>query len=128
MDISGAGRTGPDIGYFRAARAVGSCLLYTSPKAWASPEGLSSAIQVMLLLTVLTLAPSVLLMTTCFVRVIVVLGFVRQALGTQSLPPSQVFTAISLFLTLLIMWPVWSQVHHDAIAPYTCLLYTSRCV
>ena len=89
------------------------------PKAWASPEGLSSAIQVMLLLTVLTLAPSVLLMTTCFVRVIVVLGFVRQALGTQSLPPSQVFTAISLFLTLLIMWPVWSQVHHDAIAPYT---------
>src|SRR5688572_11757947 len=73
----------------------------------------------MLLLTVLSLAPAVLLMTTCFVRIIVVLGLLRQALGTQQLPPSQVITSIALFMTLLIMTPTWTQVYTDAIAPYT---------
>ena len=58
-------------------------------------------------------------MTTCFVRIIVVLSLVRQALGTQQLPPSQVLTSITLFLTLLIMSPVWKQVYDDGIAPYT---------
>jgi flagellar biosynthetic protein FliP len=89
------------------------------PKAWTSPGGLSSTIQVMLLLTVLSLAPAVLLMTTCFVRIIVVLGLLRQALGTQNLPPSQVITALALFITLLIMTPVWKQVYDRAIVPYT---------
>ncbi len=89
------------------------------PEAWAGPEGLSSTIQVMLLLTVLSLAPAVLLMTTCFVRIIVVLGLLRQAIGTQQLPPSQVITAMSLFLTLLIMTPAWKQVYDEAIVPYT---------
>jgi len=89
------------------------------PEAWTSPEGLSSTIQVMLLLTVLSLAPAILLMTTCFVRIVVVLGFLRQAIGTQQLPPSQVITALSLFLTLLIMTPVWRQVYQEAIVPYT---------
>jgi len=89
------------------------------PEHWTSPEGLSSAIQVMLLLTVLSLAPAVLLMTTCFVRVIVVLGLLRQALGTQSLPPSQVITALGLFMTLIVMAPTWTQVYQDAILPYT---------
>ncbi len=93
--------------------------LSAGPKAWSSPEGLSSTIQVMLLLTVLSLAPALLLMTTCFVRVIVVLGLLRQALGTSTLPPSQVITALSLFVTLLVMTPVWSQVYHEAILPYT---------
>src|SRR5437870_1643777 len=65
------------------------------PEQWASPEGLTSAIQVMLLLTVISLAPAVLLMTTCFVRIIVVLGVLRQALGTQQLSPSQVITSIA---------------------------------
>jgi flagellar biosynthetic protein FliP len=89
------------------------------PKAWASPEGLSSTLQVMLLLTVLSLAPAILLMTTCFVRIIVVLSLLRQAIGTQQLPPSQVITTLSLFLTFLIMAPVWKQVYNDAIVPYT---------
>ena len=93
--------------------------LAAGPKAWTSPEGLSSAIQVMLLLTVLSLAPAVLLMTTCFVRVIVVLGLLRQALGTQNLPPSQVITAMALFITLLIMSPAWKQVYDKSIVPYT---------
>lgn len=89
------------------------------PQQWTSPEGLSSTIQVMLLLTVLSLAPAVLLMTTCFVRIVVVLGLLRQAIGTQQLPPSQVITSMALFLTLLVMAPVWKQVYDDAIRPYT---------
>ena len=73
----------------------------------------------MLLLTVLSLAPAVLLMTTCFVRIIVVLSLLRQAVGTQQLPPSQVITSLALFMTLLIMSPVWKQVYDQAIVPYT---------
>jgi flagellar biosynthetic protein FliP len=93
--------------------------LAAGPDAWTSPEGLSSTIQVMLLLTVLSLAPAILLMTTCFVRVVVVLSLLRQAIGTQQLPPSQVITGLSLFITLLIMTPVWKQVYQEAIVPYT---------
>ena len=93
--------------------------LAKGPDHWTSPEGLSSTIQVMLLLTVLSLAPAVLLMTTCFVRIIVVLGLLRQAIGTQQLPPSQVITALALFLSLLIMTPVWKQVYNESIVPYT---------
>ena len=91
----------------------------SGPEFWTSPEGLSSTLQVMLLLTVLSLAPAILLMTTCFVRIIVVLSLLRQALGTQQLPPSQVITSIALFMTLLIMSPIWSKVYHEAIVPYT---------
>jgi flagellar biosynthetic protein FliP len=93
--------------------------LAAGPQAWASPEGLSSTLQIMLLLTVLSLAPSILLMVTCFVRIIIVLSLVRQAIGTTTLPPSQVITAIALFMTLLIMTPVWTRVYQQAIVPYT---------
>ena len=89
------------------------------PDVWASPEGLSSSLQVLLLLTVLSLAPAVLLMTTCYVRIIIVLGLLRQAIGLQSLPPSQVMTSIALFMTLFVMSPIWSRVYTDAIEPYT---------
>jgi flagellar biosynthetic protein FliP len=89
------------------------------PEMWTSPEGLSSTLQVMLLLTVLSLAPAVLLMTTCFVRVVIVLGLLRQALGTQTLPPSQVITSIALFVTLAVMSPVWKEVYEQGIKPYT---------
>jgi flagellar biosynthetic protein FliP len=74
---------------------------------------------VLLVLTVLSLAPAVLLMTTSFVRVIVVLGLLRQALGTQQLPPSQVVTSITLFMTLLIMAPVWKEAYDEGIVPYS---------
>lgn len=89
------------------------------PDQWTSPGGLSSTIQVMLLLTVLSLAPAILLMTTCFVRIVVVLGLLRQAIGTQQLPPSQVITSLSLFVSILIMTPVWKQVYDDSIQPYS---------
>jgi len=89
------------------------------PEQWTSPEGLSSTLQVMLLLTVISLAPAVLLMTTSFIRILVVLGLLRQALGTQQLPPSQVLTSIALFMTVLLMTPVWTAVYEDGIKPYT---------
>jgi flagellar biosynthetic protein FliP len=88
------------------------------PEEWSSPRGLSSSIQIMILLTVLTLAPSILLMTTCFVRIIVVLGLLRQAIGAQQLPPSQVITSLAIFMTILVMAPVWQEVKDQAIIPY----------
>ncbi len=93
--------------------------LLGGPERWTSREGLSSSLQILLLLTVLSLAPAILLMTTCYVRIIVVLGLLRQALGTGQLPPSQVITAISLFMTMFVMAPVWNKVYDDAIRPYT---------
>ena len=93
--------------------------LLSGPEKWTSREGLTSSLQIVLLLTVLSLAPAVLLMTTCYVRIIVVLGLLKQALGTGQLPPSQVITSISLFMTVFVMAPVWNQVYQQGIAPYT---------
>jgi flagellar biosynthetic protein FliP len=89
------------------------------PESWTSPQRLSSTLQVMLLLTVLSLAPAILLMTTSFVRIVVVLGLLRQALGTQQLPPSQVITTLALFMTLLVMGPTWTEMYNSAVGPYT---------
>ncbi len=93
--------------------------LQGGPEVWTSPEGLSSSLQIVILLTFLSLAPALLLMTTSFVRIIVVLGLLRQAMGTQQLPPTQVLTSLALFMTILIMAPVWKEVYDDAVAPYS---------
>src|SRR5438128_1389119 len=89
------------------------------PESWTSPQKLSSTLQVMLLLTVLSLAPAILLMTTSFVRIVVVLGLLRQALGTQQLPPSQVMTTLALFMTMLVMGPTWTEIYSQSIRPYS---------
>ncbi len=88
------------------------------PAEWTSPEGLQSALQTLALLTVVSLAPAVLLMTTCFVRMALVLGLLRQSLGTQ-LPSNQVVTSLAMFMTLLVMAPTWQRVYDDAVLPYT---------
>ncbi len=93
--------------------------LLSGPEKWTSRQGLSSSLQIVLLLTVISLAPAILLMTTCYVRIIVVFGLLRQALGTGQLPPSQVVTSIALFMTMFVMAPVWNKVYTQAIAPYT---------
>ncbi|MFG0330944.1 MAG: flagellar type III secretion system pore protein FliP [Phycisphaerales bacterium] len=80
--------------------------------------GLVGAINIVVLLTILTLAPAIVMMTTCFTRIIVVLSLLRQAMGTQSLPPSQVMVALSLFLTLMVMAPTFERVYDEAIVPY----------
>jgi len=80
--------------------------------------GVATTIQILVVMTVLALAPSILILTTCFTRIMVVLGMLRQALGTQQLPPGQVITGLSLFLTFMVMAPTWSKIHRDAVSPY----------
>lgn len=89
------------------------------PESWASPDNVGGSLQTMLLLSVVSLAPAILLMTTCYIRIIVVLSLLRQAIGLQALPPTQVLTSLSLFMTLLVMTPVWTRVYNDAIKPYS---------
>ncbi len=69
-------------------------------------------------MTVLTLAPSILVMTTSFTRILIVLSLLRQAIGTQQLPPSQILIGLSLFLTVLIMAPTYEKIHREAIVPW----------
>lgn len=83
-----------------------------------APQGMTGTMKVMALLTVLSLAPSILIMTTCFIRFVVVLGLLRQALGTQQLPPNQVLVSLCLFLTVLVMGPVWKESYDAGIRPY----------
>ncbi len=87
------------------------------PRA-ADRESLTSTLQIFILMTVLTIAPSIVLMMTCFVRILVVLVLLRQALGTQTLPPSQVLIALALFMTMLVMAPTWERIRRDAVDPY----------
>jgi len=78
----------------------------------------SLTLQLLALMTVLTLLPSLLLMMTSFVRIIIVMSLLRQALGTAQTPPNQVLLGLALFLTIFIMMPVFSAVYDDAITPY----------
>tara|TARA_B100001123_G_C15302826_1_gene1021656 strand:+ start:580 stop:1338 length:759 start_codon:yes stop_codon:yes gene_type:complete len=82
------------------------------------PEKVSSALQVLFLLTILTLAPSILIMTTSFARIIIVLSFLRQAMGTQQTPPTQILIGLGLFLTLFVMGPTWTEINDTALQPY----------
>ena len=80
--------------------------------------GVSAPISIVLLLTVLSLAPSILILCTCFTRFVVVLGLLRQALGTQGLPPSQVVVGLSLFLTFVAMAPTLEAMWEEGVKPY----------
>ncbi len=83
------------------------------------PANLVSSLQVLLILTVLTLAPTFLIMFTSFTRIIIVLSLIRNALATRQMPPNQVLIGIALFLTIFIMAPVWQTVNQEAIIPYS---------
>lgn len=83
-----------------------------------TPQQVSSALQVLFLLTILSVAPAILLMTTCFTRIVIVLGFVRQAMGTQNMPPTQVILGLALFLSFYVMSPTLSQINQNALQPY----------
>ena len=82
------------------------------------PEKVSSALQILVLLTILTLAPAILIMTTSFARIIIVLSFLRQAMGTQQTPPTQILIGLALFLTMFVMGPVWNEINEGALKPY----------
>ncbi|KAB2925956.1 MAG: flagellar type III secretion system pore protein FliP [Bacteroidetes bacterium] len=108
--------------------AVGSELLPAQPlpvpklsievgKA-TNPDDLSVTLQILLLMTVLSLAPAILILTTAFTRIIVVLHFLKQAMGTPQMPPPQVLVGLAMFLTFFVMAPVWDRVNADALQPY----------
>lgn len=82
------------------------------------PTGVSNSLRIIALITVLSIAPAILVLMTSFTRIVVVFGFVRNALGTQAIPPNQVLIGLSLFMTFFIMGPTFSQLNQDALEPY----------
>ena len=82
------------------------------------PEKVSLGLEILFLLTVLSLAPAIVMTVTSFTRIIVVFHFVRQALGVQQLPPNQVLVSLAIFMTVAIMWPVGKQINDNALQPY----------
>ncbi|MEW6595620.1 MAG: flagellar type III secretion system pore protein FliP [Thermodesulfobacteriota bacterium] len=83
-----------------------------------SPQQVATAIELLLLFTVLAMAPAILLMMTSFTRLVVTFSFLRNAIGTQQMPPSQVLVGLALFLTLFIMTPVFGRINENAVKPY----------
>ena len=83
----------------------------------SSPENVSTSVKLVLLLTVLSLSPSILILMTCFTRIVIVLSFVRTALATQQMPPNQVIIGLSLFLSFFIMAPTFQEVNTEALTP-----------
>jgi len=83
-----------------------------------TPREVATTLEIVAILTVLTLAPAILIMTTCFTRIIVVMSLLRQALATQQLPPNQVLIGLALFMTFVVMAPTWKEVNDQALAPY----------
>ncbi|MCE5311922.1 MAG: flagellar type III secretion system pore protein FliP [Nitrospiraceae bacterium] len=81
--------------------------------------GLSTPLEIMVFLTLLSFLPAILMMTTCFTRIVVVLSFLRQALGTAQVPPTQVIVGLSLFITIFVMSPVIDRVYSEAYVPYS---------
>ncbi len=83
-----------------------------------NPAGITLGLQILIGLTILTLAPAFLILLTSFTRIVVVFSFLRQALGTQQMPPNQVIIGLALFLTVFIMTPVWQEINTKALQPY----------
>jgi flagellar biosynthetic protein FliP len=105
--------TAPQQGAISAANAIAQ-----NVPNLASPQNFSAAMQIIILLTVLSLAPAILIMMTSFTRFIIVLSLLRQALGTQQLPPNQILIGLSLFMTFIVMLPTWQKINSEAIQPY----------
>jgi flagellar biosynthetic protein FliP len=84
----------------------------------ASPQDVSVTLQIIFLITILSLAPAILILLTSFTRIIIVFSFLRNAMGTQQMPPNQVLVGLALFLTFFIMSPVFSEINSKALTPY----------
>lgn len=83
-----------------------------------SPEEVSSSLQILALLTVLSLAPTLLILTTAFTRIVIILSFARTAIGAANIPPTQVLIGLSLFLTFYVMSPTYNKLNEEALKPY----------
>jgi len=82
------------------------------------PADLAVTLKILFLITILSIAPTILIMLTSFTRMVVVFSFLRHAMGTQQMPPNQVIISLALFLTFFIMMPVWNEINHSALQPY----------
>ena len=102
------------------AQSIAGLTLPTIPGSAPAknPTQVANTLQILLLLTVLSLAPALLIMTTAFTRIVIVLSFLRSAIGTQNIPPNQILLGLALFLTFFVMAPTFDQMNHDAIQPY----------
>ena len=83
-----------------------------------SPEKVSILLEILFLLTILSVAPAIMLTVTSFTRIIIVFSFLRQAMGVQQLPPTQILASLAIFMTVVIMFPVGRQINDDALQPY----------
>lgn len=90
------------------------------------PGDVAVVLQIFFLMTILSLAPGILIMTTSFTRIVVVLSFLRNALGTQQSPSNQIIIGLSLFITFFVMSPVWQQINSDALQPYRAQTITQE--
>ena len=84
----------------------------------SKPEDVSITLQILFLMTILSLAPAILILTTAFTRIIIVFHFLKQAMGTQQIPPPQVLIGLALFLTFFVMAPTWNKINDEALQPY----------
>jgi flagellar biosynthetic protein FliP len=82
------------------------------------PEDVATTLQILFLMTILSLAPAILILTTAFTRIIIVFHFLKQAIGTQQVPPPQVLVGLALFLTFFVMAPTWSKMNEAGLQPY----------
>jgi len=82
------------------------------------PQEVALSLQILFLMTIVSLAPSFLVLMTCFTRIVIVLAFVRNALGTMQMPPNQVIVGFALFLTFLVMAPIFKKINNEALQPY----------
>ena len=110
------------------AQAVNIPQISLGMKSTNNPQEVVDTIKIILMLTVLTLAPAILILMTCFTRIIVIFSFLRQALGTQQMPPNQLLIGLSLFLTFFIMKPAFTQINQEALKPYILQKYMSLIV
>ena len=108
------------------AAAPGGLNLNIGMNGLGEGQDVDGAIKVVVIMTLLTVAPSIILLMTCFTRIVIVLSFVRSALSLQSTPSNQIIIGLSLFLTFFIMSPVWEQIDSAAITPYRAKQITGK--
>jgi flagellar biosynthesis protein FliP len=106
------------VGFSAFAQGVSLPTVQFGFKDAQSPQETVNVIKIILMLTVLTLAPAILIMMTSFTRIIIVLSFLRHALGTQTMPPNQMLVGLSMFLTLFVMSPFLKEINNEALQPY----------
>jgi len=101
-----------------AAEAAGMPTINIGVSDSNEPGQVATSMKILFLLTILSLAPAILIMVTSFARIVIVLSFLRQAMGTQQMPPNQLLIGLALFLTFFIMAPVFTKINNEAIQPY----------